>query len=530
MATPITWQNITQAQPADSSRPLYFAQNAITNGLSAFGDALSRYEAGQDKLWKRQDTEATQALLDQMYKAQSLNEFNALNASGALDATRGANDSRIDRSAINMFRDARPGLLQQRQLDQYKFDDTLRAQGDVPKLAAAATALSKRDYEGAQAYLPELSPQGQSLLAKQIDTTYQEDVLRKRDADKSAAEIAFKIAQEKNIPVQAENQRITAQAAATNADANLRQAATGEKNAITNAGQLAEQIKKRQDDEQAGRVKLLTDAIAKFDAERKGSLSSSEGFKSALDEVSKVVKDPQELASLSQKMGEFAKDSRFANLTPAELAQATLASRETGWFNNTWFGPTSGSSLEKTLLDITKAPGYSARADRAAVRDAAQTGQLANMWRATYGDSTPAPGGPELPAAVKAEIDKKQIPAPTPPTKSPWTDTLLERLEIEKKDLNSGRIQKYSPEVQTAIDKDKEGAKTKAAAIEFDRINVSKAAGIGVPVNPATLPMPAGGDPRTAWAASAFRQRQQESYDDWAKSMDRRIELAKKAK
>lgn len=182
MATPITWQNVAAQQPADVSRPLYLAQNAITSGLTAFGDALKNYEAGQRDVWKRQDADATQAVLDQIYRAGSVEEFNRMNAAGAFDQTRGPNDARIDRSAVNALRDTRPGVLQNRELQQLQYRDSLRQNEDAPVLAEGMASLANRDFSGAFSLMERLSPQGRALLASNIDKARQEDVTRNRDA------------------------------------------------------------------------------------------------------------------------------------------------------------------------------------------------------------------------------------------------------------------------------------------------------------------------------------------------------------
>jgi hypothetical protein len=180
MATPITWQNVTAPQAADISRPLYFAQNAITSGLGAFGDALKQYEAGQRDIWKRQDADATQSVLDRIYQAGSVEEFNRLNASGAFNETTGPNGARIDRAAVNALRDPRLGLLQNRELERARYNDSLRQQADAPMLADSLAALSNGDFTGAFRNMERLSPQGRALLASNIDKARKDDADRGR--------------------------------------------------------------------------------------------------------------------------------------------------------------------------------------------------------------------------------------------------------------------------------------------------------------------------------------------------------------
>lgn len=108
MAGPITWRTINGPSPAEASRPLALAQDAILGGFDRLGKAVTEQQAVNQGVIDRQEEARVQSFLDTIQRAQSPEQIAAMQASGELDAlraslspkslarVRGAEDTRAD--------------------------------------------------------------------------------------------------------------------------------------------------------------------------------------------------------------------------------------------------------------------------------------------------------------------------------------------------------------------------------------------------------------------------------------------------
>lgn len=170
MGTPITWQNINAPSFADASRAMALAQQSITGAFDGLKSTVTDTDAFNKELWKRQDQEATQDALGKIYQAQSVDQFNALNQSGALDQATAVNGARIDRAAINALRDGRVATLQNRDTQAITYRNAMLDDVQANDVRRINT-LALTDPKAASAELAKNPDLRKSFeIAKNIDT------------------------------------------------------------------------------------------------------------------------------------------------------------------------------------------------------------------------------------------------------------------------------------------------------------------------------------------------------------------------
>jgi hypothetical protein len=192
MAGPITWRTVNGPSLAEASRPLEAAQRAFDNAFTGLGGALKQWDAGQKDIWKQQDAAATQDVLGQIYRAKTVEEFNALRDSGALDQATAANGAVIDRAAVNALADGRPDTLQQRDLRGLKYGEERLAIEQAPATAEGLALAQKQDPVAINAWLA-ANPQNRRMAeVLGLNRTVQqsvEDQTFQRNQDTRAAEV-----------------------------------------------------------------------------------------------------------------------------------------------------------------------------------------------------------------------------------------------------------------------------------------------------------------------------------------------------
>jgi hypothetical protein len=181
MSGPITWRTVNGPSLAEASRPLEAAQRAFDNTFTGLGDALKQWDAGQKDIWKQQDAAATQDVLSQIYRAKTIDEFNALRNSGALDQATAANGAVIDRAAVNALADGRTSILQNRDVQGITYKNTMLddAQAADVRRIGMLTLTDPKAAEAALAARPDLRAAVQ--LAQGIDSRNQVVEERRRD-------------------------------------------------------------------------------------------------------------------------------------------------------------------------------------------------------------------------------------------------------------------------------------------------------------------------------------------------------------
>ena len=208
MANPITWRTVTGPSVADASRPLQIATQGILGGFGSFKDALGDFQKGEEAIWKKQDADATQAVLDQIYRAGTVDDFNRLQQSGALDQAVAANGARIDRAAVNALRDGRVAALQGREKAGWEFANAQLDQQEATTRDQIKGLLAKGDLEATKPLIQGLSIRGQASMWGALDQKERELVMRARDDIKFGYEAAREAHEQAQRPLQLEGLRL----------------------------------------------------------------------------------------------------------------------------------------------------------------------------------------------------------------------------------------------------------------------------------------------------------------------------------
>jgi hypothetical protein len=170
MAQPITWQTINAPSFGEANRLMGLAQQSILGSFDGAKTALADSQAFDKELWKRQDQEATQQVLGKIYQAKTLDEFNALRQSGALNQTVAANGARIDLAAVNALGDTRPGELQKRAVADIQFRDTMLDDAQAGEVRRINTLALSNPKAAADELAKNPNLRKSFEIAKNIDT------------------------------------------------------------------------------------------------------------------------------------------------------------------------------------------------------------------------------------------------------------------------------------------------------------------------------------------------------------------------
>lgn len=339
---PITWKNIEAPSVADASRALAFAGQSLNTGFENLKSSLGDYQTGQEKIWKQQDADFTQRQLAKLYAAKTPEELAALQASGELQQIAAPNGARADMAVLNKAMDERPALLQTRAMDTFKFNDAVRTNKDAPLLAQAQAALLKKDFTGVANIASQLSPQGQAVIGKEMDT-YQRELVVRAQTDKKA---------------QAELDRWTAEAAKWKADTDNQAEQTKIARARLgidqqNANTQANESKLRMQLANEGRLQKNLEYVDTEIGNADALASSNTGYKKVTDWLG-TVKDPRKNELLTNALGRARASGALKGLTSSQAIAAMQAEIDTGnWFN---WSDNTGDTLTTRLKQFADDP------------------------------------------------------------------------------------------------------------------------------------------------------------------------------
>lgn len=334
----ITWKSMAAPNLAEAARPLLFAQQALANAFETAQGAIKDNTAFNEKLWKRQDTEATQDVVSKLLRAQTVNEFNALNQSGVLDQRVAPNGARVDMSAINPLRDGRLSTLQQRELQGLKFGEEKAVLEQAPATAEGMAIAQRQDPVAFAAWL-EANPQNRKMsdvlgLNRTVQQSVEDQGFQKNQDTRAGT------AEERAAalhPLTLDQTRAATEAARTNAKANLAQA-----NASAANTQLAgqERLERR-----------LTDVTTKIAdlTEKNIPASSPAGQESIVKKIIDSTKDDAKTRNrLLDQLPVLLNNPEFANANASVVSTALLSDVDpSGWFGIPW--NTSGDKVETKL-------------------------------------------------------------------------------------------------------------------------------------------------------------------------------------
>lgn len=512
MSEPITWRNVTGPSLADASRPLAYASSTFTDGMGVLKSALAGYQTDQDKTWKQQDVDATNALRAQLYGAKTPEQLAALQESGALSQTVAANGARIDRAALDPLIDARPGVLQQQAKQTMEFQDYQRAQTDAPIAGQAKALIFQGKFNEAAPLMAQLSPQSQAAVANDLQAYKDQLVVRGQRDDKAKADLTHLTKQEEDW---AASRRIQQQQAATA------------------AGQLAvsqAQLGISREDHLQARLSAALDQYKKA-----GTTAGSQEGKDRIGTLIGTMFDKKTDAyghnQATQVASKLSID--FPRATPEEIVDAVTATRNNTLnpFNNETKVDYSAAkkNLESTLASSNTANAKTAREELRAslaknINDIEfKLGRKPTAFTSPVDETKPVVAGVPTPAQpTQPGAEATASSSFTPQQQAEYTQQLAERRAGVRKD--------FSPAIQKQLEADKAAGDKVTADREKLRAEVAKAAGLTPPPTPEEfiksptymMAVGAGGNP------SMLMEQAKKQYADFQAVVDRRIENAKK--
>lgn len=195
MMAAITWRNVNGPSLAEASRPLEAAQRTISGSFDSLNNLLNRQETIDASNWDQIKQNNTQAFMDKLYSAQGADGFKRMQDSGELQRMLGQYGAQIDRAAARGAMDGRLATLQQRDVANINYNNTMTdtAQADDVRRISMLTLTDPNAAAAELAARPDLRAAVQ--LAQGIDSRRQTLVDRSRADTRfgwDTADAAFK--------------------------------------------------------------------------------------------------------------------------------------------------------------------------------------------------------------------------------------------------------------------------------------------------------------------------------------------------
>lgn len=442
MAGPITWQSLTAPSLAEAAYPLALAQRTFAGGFDALGNALKEYQTGQQEVWKKQDTEATQAILNQIYQTRTPEEFNALQAQGLFSKAVADNGARINLGDVNRAIDGRVNTLEQRALQSREASDKQRVFDEAPKIGAATSLLYQKDFDGARQAMTGLSPQAQGVFANEMQKYERELAVRAQTDNKAKEEL---------LNFQAQRAKWTADTV----DAEERRGIDKERNAIQRISAEAqrdqvnlatgERLEKRLTDLVSQRERLSTEGA---------TLRSNAGQKYIEDRVQGFTKDENTRTRLMEAVAKIKGNAEFAEYKASDITAALLGDISTGSALRRFVWDGTGDGLVSMLRKM--GPPVKSEADEARTRALGDLDQQILVLKTNLGyptaTSTPKPNSAGDATAEAGKNNSGQIaPPPKPGTTSVQVATDLNELARQRQDVAAGIRANVDPALEQKI-------------------------------------------------------------------------------
>jgi hypothetical protein len=513
MADPITWRNVTGPSIADASRPMESAANIFNAAFDPLQSVLKKREDTDLANFKQQKENNTNAFLNQLYQTHSPEEMAQLQASGKLQSMLDTFGAQIDQAKAREAMDTRLGTLQDQATKTITFNDAVRTEKDAPIIGAAKAKFSNGDFKGAMADIAQMSPQSQGIVMAELDKHRDDLVVRSQRDSKAAKEL-------EQVDAQIANWKSTAASSALQAQAAWKNAGTNEADML---------LRRRASDED--RLSKLTQQKLSLTT----TISSPEGSKLVMDEITKLVPEGRDRLMMIESFGKMAVDPKFKDLTPSAALQAVAASVDSGHNFRKFFYNSTGDALTSNMEAALKTPD---QLKHIAGRESAVENydqQIEVLRRILYPEvyknqpavKPPVPTNPAVPGSAQPGAVAPVTPASPPPT------TMSRNMQAEQihqaQEIASGVRKAYSPEVQSAIQADKQQLDKFQGELDKRRVETSKALGLDVPVRPSDLKSSDSGTGDSlgtwGWAGSSRQNAAQKRYDAWVKAIDRRIQM-----
>lgn len=177
----ITWRSLMGQNP-DPVRAMSAAQNSFDGMFGSLNTALTQYQQQQ----QAQETKLKSDNLERFYaeaasKYNTPEAFQAALASGELQGLAGSYGDGIDKAAVRNFLDTRGGVLQQRQQDQWKYQEGLENQNAKPFIDDIRSRIAAGDFDTANTLLSENVLPNEAALYEALRSAQDKDTERSRE-------------------------------------------------------------------------------------------------------------------------------------------------------------------------------------------------------------------------------------------------------------------------------------------------------------------------------------------------------------
>lgn len=507
MAEPITWRNVTGPSVADASRPMESAASIFNAAFDPLQNILKKREDTVNANMVQQKDNNLNSFMSALYDAKTPDEMAALKQTGQLQSMLTNFGASIDQAKAREAMDSRLGTLQDQATKTFEFADTERNQKDAPLIGAAKAKFNNGDFKGAMVDIDQLSPQNQGIVMGELDKHRDDLVVRSQRDSKAAKEL-------EQVDAQIANWKATAASSALQAQAAWKNANTGEADML---------LRRRGADED--RLSKLTQQKLSLTT----TIASPEGSKMVMDEIGKLLPEGRDRMMMLESFGKMAVDPKYKDLTPAAALQAVAASVDSGRATRKFFWNGTGDDLTSNMEAALTTPDQLKflQGREGAVKNYDQ--QIEVLRRSLYPElyknqpvvPTPAPGNTP-PAAAQTPAPAQANPSLPPP--STMTPQLRAEQATQQQEITAGVRKGFTPEVQAAVQADKEQLSKFQGQLDKRRESLSKSLGLEVPPKP-------GSQPTSPWLAMAGPEavlqqaaEEEKRYKAWLKIIDSRIQ------
>lgn len=489
MAEPITWRTLTAPNLAEFGRPFAFAQQGISGAFDALKTALTDYQKGEETIWKKQDADATQARLAQIYATQTPGAVDALAQSGVLKQNTDPNGPQINLAEVFKLYDGRKEVVQGREQKGWEYAEAERVKREAPLMGQAKSLLYSNKPEDAFKVIASASSQTQGEFANLAQAHIETLAQRKRTGEKHDSDIARVTAEMENWKesrriqeIQARASQDQARASLTSAGAQVRQAAVAEGRALLDA--------RRADETQlAGVNQKITDLV-----QLGAPIASEAGQQYVLKTLAASVKDPDALNRLTASFSELLRDPKYQGRSASDVATALIGDISTGSSARKFFWNGTGDSVQ-SILDKTPDSSSSeqAKAREQAIGDYRKIathlkGQLYPNLQTSNAPGSNIPGS-ALPArgqSTGSNSGQESGSFEASATSSLTTD--ISKLRQQQEDVKAGVRSAVDPALMKKVAEDRVAGEAAAIRQEEElqsrRIEAAKKAGIDVVPKP----------------------------------------------
>ena len=373
MAGPITWQTVRADNAAESAKAMYYANLAINTGFDKVGEVFKQQTDVNNANWDAQKTNNTAAFMQQMRQYQTPEALAAAQASGALDPSR--YKAQIDQPAVGAALDARGAILQQREVANIAYNNTVRDNNEADVKDQFLSAVARNDPL-TQNLIRQGAPLRNQAVLEQAAVTAN----RARIADDVLAAGEARAAQKRaedalRAPVDLASVKQTTATSA--AQATELTASTRERNAkaALEENEAKYGTKAQLERQKAFFEKKLSDSLMKD-----GEFSSTKGRTAITKSLKDAGRDGSQLESLYQNVqseypnglpvGKDASGKTIYKPIPTALIQEASDLTRTGVWSSL-INPTFGGAVVANLKGLLKDPvtlkrlqeGYQAQQD-----------------------------------------------------------------------------------------------------------------------------------------------------------------------